>query len=132
MKARQNVSCPKHILMLGLPVVAACLYFSTARSQDLRHGQELFENCVACHSTQPGVMGMGPSLAGIFGRQAGTLAGFRYSNAIKKTGATWDAATLNKYLADPQAFAPGNRMPYSGMPEEKDRADLIRYLETLK
>jgi cytochrome c len=77
-------------------------------------------------------MGMGPSLAGIVGRQAGTLAGFRYSNAMKKTGATWDAATLNKYLADPQAFAPGNRMPYSGMPEVKDRADLILYLETLK
>ncbi len=132
MNTLMNVSGVRRICLIGLPIVIACLSGHGAGAQDLRHGEALFENCVTCHSTKTGEIGMGPSLAGVFGRQAGTQAGFRYSSALKRTGVTWDAETLNRYLADPQAFAPGNRMPYSGMPEDKDRTDLVEYLKTLK
>jgi len=71
---------------------------------------------------------VGPSLHGIFTRKAGELADFRYSPAMKRSGITWTAETLDKYVADPQAFIPANRMPYAGMADAGDRADLLAYL----
>jgi cytochrome c len=61
-------------------------------------------------------------------RKAGELADFRYSPAMKRSGVTWTAETLEKYIADPQAMIPANRMPYAGMTNASDRADLIAYL----
>jgi cytochrome c len=71
---------------------------------------------------------VGPSLNGLFGRKAGELSDFRYSPALKRSGITWTADTLNTFIADPQTMVPANRMPYAGMPEAGDRADLIAYL----
>jgi len=114
------------------PVILLGILSETSQAQDLKPGESLFQVCVACHSTKAGEQGMGPSLAGIFGRQAASQPGFRYSSALKKTGVAWNEQSLNAYLADPQAFAPGNRMPYSGMPDATERTDLIAYLKTLK
>jgi len=96
---------------------------------DAKHGQKLFEECHACHAVERGVNGVGPSLYGVFGRRAAELDDFRYSPALKKSGITWTTKTLDAYIADPQKAVPANRMPYAGMPEARDRADLILYMQ---
>ena len=96
---------------------------------DAKHGQKLFEECHACHAVERGVNGVGPSLHGVFGRRAGELDDFRYSPALKRSGITWTENTLDAYIADPQKAVPANRMPYAGMPEARDRADLIVYMQ---
>ena len=101
-----------------------------AHAQDASAGKAVFAQCTACHSTD-GSNGVGPSLQGVVGRKAGTFPGFRYSRAMKAAGTTWDATTLDAYIADPQKALPGNVMPFSGIPDAKQRADLIAYLKTL-
>ena len=113
-----------------IAAAAAALAAPVARAQDAKHGEKLFEECRACHSVERGVNGVGPSLFGVFGRRAGSLEDFRYSPALKRSGITWTPQTLDTYVADPQKSVPANRMPYAGMPEARDRADLIRYLQT--
>jgi cytochrome c len=104
-----------------------------AIAQDAVRGEKLFAECRACHGLEPGASGIGPDLHGVFGRKAGSLESFRYSPALKRSGITWTAKTLDAYIADPQQAVPQNRMPYAGMPDAGDRMDLIRYLqETLK
>jgi cytochrome c len=95
---------------------------------DSARGEKRFEDCVACHTTERGVDGIGPTLYGVFNRQAGEFGGYRYSPALKRSGIIWTADTLDAFVADPQKFMPANRMPYAGMPDAGDRADLIAYL----
>jgi cytochrome c len=96
---------------------------------DAARGEKRFEDCVACHKLQAGANEIGPSLHGVFDRKAGELADFRFSPALKRSGITWSAQTLDTFLADPQKVVPANRMPYAGMPDAGDRADLIAYLQ---
>jgi cytochrome c len=100
-----------------------------AQAQDAKHGEKLYEECVACHSKERGAHGVGPALHGMFGRKAGEPADFRYSPALKRSGITWTPQTLDAYIADPQKAIPANRMPYAGMPDARDRADLLAYLQ---
>jgi cytochrome c2 len=95
---------------------------------DPARGEKRFEDCVACHTTERGVNNVGPSLFGVFDRKAGELADFRYSPALKRSGITWTPQSLDAFIADPQHAVPANRMPYAGMPDAGDRADLIAYL----
>jgi cytochrome c len=88
-----------------------------------------FQECAACHRLEAGANEVGPSLHGVFMRKAGELQDFRYSPAMKRSGIIWTAETLDKYIADPQALIPANRMPYAGMATAGDRADLIAYLQ---
>lgn len=97
---------------------------------DAARGKKLYEECAACHALEPGVNGVGPSLSGLFGRKAGEVSDFRYSPALKRSGITWSPRTLDAYIADPQKEVPANRMPYAGMPDARDRADLIAYLQS--
>jgi cytochrome c len=109
---------------------ASLLAAGIAHAQsDAKRGQKLFEECHACHAVERGVNGVGPSLYGVFGRHAAELDDFRYSPALKKSGITWTPKTLDAYIADPQKAVPANRMPYAGMPEARDRADLILYMQ---
>jgi cytochrome c len=113
----------------GLGPIALLLLTATAQADgDPARGEQRFADCAACHSTQPGVNTIGPSLAGVFDRKAATAADFRYSPALKRSGITWTAETLDAFIADPQAMVPNNRMPYAGMPQAGDRADLVAYL----
>jgi cytochrome c len=96
---------------------------------DAAKGEKRFEECVTCHSVQAGVNGVGPSLHEVFGRKAGGLDDYRYSPAMKRSGITWTAQTLGDFVADPQKAVPNNRMPFAGMPDAAERADLIAYLE---
>jgi len=96
---------------------------------DAARGEKRFEECVACHSTERGANAVGPTLFGVFDRKAGELADYRYSPALKRSGITWTAQTLDAFIADPQQVVPANRMPYAGMPDAGARADLIAYLQ---
>ena len=111
--------------------VGIVLLPGVANAQDAAAGKAVFSQCTACHSTD-GSNGTGPSLQGIAGRKAGSFPGFRYSRAMKNAGRNWDAASLDTYIANPQAAVPGNLMPFSGVADAKQRADLIAYLLTLK
>ena len=101
-----------------------------ARAADVEHGKKVFEACAACHSDKPDALG--PSLAGVIGRKAGSRDDFRYSNAMLRAGFNWDTDNLRQYLADPQAKVKGNRMPFSGLSDPKDVDDVIAYIGTLK
>lgn len=102
-----------------------------AMAQDANAGKAAYGQCIACHSID-GSMGAGPSLKGIGGRKAGSFPGFRYSRAMKAAPHNWDAQTLDAYLANPQKLVPGNVMPFSGVADAKQRADLVTYLLSLK
>ena len=95
---------------------------------DAARGAARFQDCAACHKLEASANNVGPSLHGIFVRKAGEIADFRYSPAIKRSGIVWTLETLDKFITDPQALVPGNRMPYAGMANASDRADLIAYL----
>ena len=95
---------------------------------DAERGARRFEECVACHALEKDKESVGPSLYGVFGRKAGEGADFRYSPALKRSGITWDQASIDTFIADPQATVPGNRMPYAGIADAAARADLIAYL----
>lgn len=100
-----------------------------AAAGDPANGARAFRACVACHSLAPGQHRTGPSLAGVVGRKAGAAAGFRrYSPALRASGVVWSAATLDAWLANPQAFIPGNRMTFRSLPDAQARADLVAYL----
>ena len=92
-----------------------------------------FAQCSVCHTvTKGGLNGIGPNVYGVVGRKAGSVAGFNYSTALKKSGKVWTPAALDKWLTNPAAFVPGSRMPYAGMADAKKRAEIIAYLKTLK
>ncbi|KPF54801.1 cytochrome C [Novosphingobium sp. AAP1] len=93
------------------------------------HGKQIFAQCQACHSAEPGKNMIGPSLAGVVGRKAGSIAGFAYSNANKSSGITWTAEKLFQYLEKPQRVVPGTKMTFPGLPKGQDRADVIAYLK---
>lgn len=90
-----------------------------------------FMTCRSCHSVEPGKHGIGPSLHGVFGRQAAAVDGFNYSPALAQSGINWSRAALDKYLDAPVKMVPGTRMVV-GVPNAGQRAAVIDYLETLK
>ena len=103
---------------------------SPAWPQDIAHGKVVFQACAACHTTDHSNH-VGPGLQGIVARKAGKAPGFHYSRAMKKSGIIWDQRTLDAYLESPQKVVPGNRMPFAGLKDAQDRADVIAYLSTL-
>lgn len=92
-------------------------------------GRKSFAKCRACHQLEAGKNTVGPSLAGLFGRKSGTVAGFKYSDAIKAKAVTWDESTIAAYIADPKGYIPGNKMVFPGIKKESEIADLIAYLK---
>ena len=98
-------------------------------SGDPVHGKEIFNRCMVCHTVQPGVNHIGPSLHGVVNRPAGTAIGFNYSRANKTSGITWTEQKIYDYLKNPQAMVPGTKMTFPGLPAAQDRADVIAYLK---
>lgn len=118
-----------------LLAVAAVLAASNAFAADAGAGKAVFEKlCVACHSTttQPGGAVVGPTLAGVVGREAASVKDFAmYTPALKNYKVKWDAKTLDEFLVNPMAKVPGTMMVMP-VADAKERADLIAYLSTLK
>ena len=101
-----------------------------AAEGDAARGKRVFNKCKACHLLEDtGKKKIGPHLAGIFGRKAGSIAGFRYSKAMKKADIVWDEKTIDAYIAAPRKFIKGNKMAFAGVRKAKDRADVIAYLK---
>ncbi|MPT49197.1 MAG: c-type cytochrome [Sphingobium sp.] len=96
---------------------------------DANKGKSLYARCATCHSLKPGVNMIGPSLSKMWGRTAGTSAKFNYSPAMKKYAKAWNVALLDAYIRAPSKTVPGTRMVFAGMPNAKDREDLIAYLQ---
>lgn len=112
-------------------VLMLLLSCSAYAGGDVARGEARFQDCAACHKLEAGANNVGPSLHDIFTRKAGTLEDFRYSPAMKRSGIVWTPEALDKFIADPQAMVPANRMPYAGMANSSDRADLIAYLQKM-
>lgn len=120
------------LILTALSVFIVIGTAQAARAADAAAGEVVFKSqCSICHSAQPGRNMMGPSLAGIVGRKAGVEPGFHYSPANEKSGLTWDAATLDRYLTSPAAVVPHTIMTYGGLKDADKRANLIAYLSTL-
>lgn len=94
---------------------------------DVPRGEQVYARCVACHALA--YDRVGPRHCGLLGRRAGSVQGFDYSKAMKESSLTWDEKTLDRFLAGPVQAVPGTTMTYAGIPEAKDRADLIAYLK---
>ena len=115
---------------VALVVVALLLgaFAPAAWAQDA--GEAIFKRyCAVCHTTQPGTNKIGPSLAGIVGRKAGSVEGYNYTDANKKSGLTWDEQALDTYLTDPKKTIPGTKMLFAGIKGAEDRKALIQYLK---
>src|SRR3954451_4861740 len=95
---------------------------------DVATGKLVFRKCQACHSLEPGKNGLGPSLSGIIGKKASSVTNYNYSPAMKSSSLTWDVATLEAYLTDPQKWVPGNKMPFPGLKTENERKAVIAFL----
>jgi cytochrome c len=100
-------------------------------AQDAAAGEKVFVVCKACHQAGNNAKNaVGPVLNGLFGRKAGSVEGFTYSDANKNSGITWDEAIFRTYIKDPKAKIPGTKMVFPGIKDEQRIKDLIAYLHT--
>ncbi|MGH8629850.1 MAG: c-type cytochrome, partial [Burkholderiales bacterium] len=96
---------------------------------DVNRGAQAFRACTACHALEPERNLTGPSLSGVWGRKAATLASFlRFSDALKKSGFAWNEQTLDAWLRNPEAMVRGNYMLFPGLGDARARSDLIAFL----
>ncbi len=122
------------VRILTFGAAALALVASPLYAEGAAEGAQVFkQNCSVCHANTPnGGPTVGPRLFGVYGRKAGTVAGYNYSSAMKNAGLTWTEANLDKYIDNPKAVVPGDKMPYAGLKDAAKRHELIEYLERLK
>jgi cytochrome c len=116
----------KFVALLAVAMVAG-IAPGQAANGDPEHGAQIYQRCLACHSLEHNRSG--PRHCGLFGRRAGTLPGYTYSQAMKKYGVIWNEQSLNTYLENPLKIVPGTKMAYAGVKDPQERADLIAYLK---
>lgn len=117
---------------LALALLGACGQPSeSGKAQGGPAAPAAFAMCSSCHSVSPGRHAAGPSLAGIWGKKAGSQSGFAYSSALKRSGIVWDAQALDRWLQGPMQMVPGTRM-VMGLPNPEARQAVIAYLQQLK
>jgi cytochrome c len=109
--------------------VSASISFSAQAAGDAAKGEKVFRKCKACHSLEAGKKKMGPTLAGIMGRQAGSVEGFRYSKAMKAADIVWNSETVAAFLAAPRKYVKGTKMAFAGLRKPADIENLLAYLE---
>jgi cytochrome c len=108
-------------------VLALCAAAPAGAAPDALRGEQIYTRCLACHALA--YDRVGPRHCGLFGRMAGSVAGFEYSAAMKDSKFSWDEKTLERFLAKPLAMVPGSTMTYDGVPTLQERMDLIAYLK---
>jgi cytochrome c len=120
--ARAFAATPLALLALGLA--------APAQAQDAAAGERIFNQCRACHQVgETARNGVGPHLNGLFGRKAGSIQGYSYSNAYKTLDKVWSKENFTTYIKDPRAVTPGTKMVYAGLKDETQIANLIAFLE---
>jgi cytochrome c len=120
----------KNSILLGLAVMLAPTM--ALADDDAAEGKIVFKKCMACHAADKEQNKVGPYLVGIVGRKAGSIEGFKYSDAMTAKGTegfVWDEANLALYLKDPKGFIPGNKMAFAGLKKDEDIANVIAYLK---
>ena len=109
-------------LLLALP--------ASAVAQDAAAGEKVFARCRACHQVGEAAKNtIGPKQNGLFGRKAGTIDGFNYSQANKDSGIIWDEKNFAEYIEDPKKFMPGNKMAFAGVKKPDEILNLIAFLK---
>ena len=122
----------RYFIAMATTAATLMLHATPLWARNAEAGQALFKrDCAICHSPIAGKNGLGPSLFGIVGRAAGTVPSFKYTDANKNSGLTWDTATLDRYLVAPKAVIQNTTMSYAGQKDDQKRHDLIAYLATL-
>lgn len=110
--------------------LATCFAAPPVVAEDVPHGAQVFRQCRACHEVgEDARHRSGPLLNGIIGREAGTMEGFRYSEAMLASGLVWTPEALDAFLEDPRGVLPGSRMAFRGLSDPEDRADVIGFLQ---
>ncbi|MBX5462535.1 MAG: PQQ-dependent sugar dehydrogenase [Steroidobacteraceae bacterium] len=105
-----------------------------ALGADANAGRNAFrQQCALCHSAEPTDNGgaQGPELHGVFGRKAASNPAFTYTQALRNSNLTWDAETLDRFLASPTTLVPGSSMVVA-VPGKTDRENIIAYFQALK
>ena len=108
-------------------ILAVAFAASAATAADPEKGKEIYGRCLACHALE--YDRVGPRHCGLFGRRAGSVKGFAYSEAMRRSKIVWNEKTLDRFLANPPKAVPGTAMTYAGVPDATERADLIAYLK---
>ena len=107
--------------------------FASSDDDDDIEVPEAVEVCLSCHAFKPGEPELeGPTLWGVVGRRIAGAPDYVYSDALRSQQGTWDRATLDRFLASPQEFAPGVNMTFGGVKNAADRKVVLDFLETLK
>ncbi|MGL4727278.1 MAG: c-type cytochrome [Bosea sp. (in: a-proteobacteria)] len=110
--------------------LAALGLAAPAKAQDAAAGERIYNQCRACHQLgETAKNGVGPVLNGLFGRKAGTVEGYSYSNAYKGLDKVWSPETFTTYIKDPRGVTPGTKMVYAGLKDETQIANLIAFLQ---
>ena len=124
------------MMRFAFAALAAVVYAGSAMAEDdLVLGEKTFKKCAACHAPDDKTNKVGPHLGDVFGRVPGTVAEYKYSEAMiafGAGGAKWDAATLDAYLADPKGTVPKNKMTFAGLKKPEERAAVIAFLKSKK
>jgi|TARA_B100001964_G_scaffold15758_1_gene16274 cytochrome c len=111
---------------LGVAVAAS----GSAAAADVAAGEKVFKKCKACHTIEAGGKNkIGPNLAGIFGRQAALVEGYKYSKALRRSEITWDDANMTEWLVSPKKMLKGNKMAFPGLRNEEDIVNVIAYMK---
>jgi cytochrome c len=96
---------------------------------DPEKGAKVFKKCSACHKLEDGANSTGPYLSGVVGRAVASASGFGYSGAMSEKGGEWTPEALDAFLLKPSADVPGTSMSFAGLKKQKDRVNLIAYLQ---
>ena len=123
------MSKPLAIFLGACFLVSSGLISATAHAGDAAAGKKVFKKCKACHYAAKDKNKTGPHLINLIGREAGTVEGYKYSEAMKSSGIVWDEDTLTAYLRAPKKYLKGTKMAFAGLRKDADIANVIAYLK---
>ena len=116
------------VRLAGFVALCGVLSGQAMAEGDAAKGERVFRKCKACHKLDEGKNGVGPHLAGVIGREAGAVEGFKYSKAMAGSGLTWDVETLTGFLTKPKKYLKGTKMAFNGLKKPEDVENLLAYL----